>query len=342
MLLWLDGFETYKTSGALTSTLLTRRYSFVDYATYYSITAGRIVGYALKGTWHGFCYLTTPYLTTDDTLIVGLAYKSDSIPGQSSLLILYDGSQVGVNLTITTAGEVEVYRNTTLLQATSGLGLVAGQWYYIEFKVKCNSSTGTYEVRIDNTPVLSGTGVNTKAGTHDYHDRVSLRCPTDASYFDDMWICDSTGIYNNDFLGNCKVVAISPDGDDSVNWSTVYPALSSHYADLDDGATSDDDTTYVEDATTGHRDLFTYSSVPSTLTQVLGLAVYNTCRVTDANAAILKTVISSNGDEVVSDGDNISSTSYIITNYISEIDPDTSGPYDVDTINNVKFGIEVG
>jgi hypothetical protein len=344
-LLWLDGFETYKTSGALTDTLLLRRYGAISvgYGSYYTIATGRVTGYAVKSTtYHG--YFRTPALTTNDTLICGFAYKSDDIvtSNTSALLILYDGSQVGINLRITSAGEIQIYKDSTLVATTTGLDLKLSRWYFIELKVKCNSSTGTYEVRVDGVNVLSATGVNTKAGANNYHDKVLFGSPTSNCYLDDVWICDSSGTYNNDFLGNNKIVAIKPEGDDSVNWSTVYPALSNHYADVDDGATSDDDTTYVEDATTGHRDLFTYTALPSALTQVLGLAVYNTCKVTDANSVVLKSVISSNGDEVVSGGDTISSTSYLVTNYISEIDPDTSAPYDIATIEAVKFGIEIG
>jgi hypothetical protein len=343
-LLWIDGFEGYLTTGSLTAALIGRRYPSSSQPTQMSIQSGRIAGYSLQMAGNlSAMSINSPALTTDATLIIGVAVKPASFPlTDLAIISFYDVSTLGVNLRLSSGGELSIYRGTTLLATTTTLSLSNNAWYYIEMKVVCGAS-GSYEVRVDNTVVLTDASENTKAGTHDYHDRFILQTVTNiTTTFDDMYVCDGSGGINDDFLGNCKVVAINPDNDSSVNWSTVYPALSDHYADVDDGATADDDTTYVEDATTGHRDLFTYAAVSGTLTSIYGLAVYNTCRVTDANSVDIKTVVSNNGSETVSTAQTISSTSYLTTNFICQLDPDTNGVWDIDTINDVEYGFEVG
>lgn len=158
--------------------------------------------------------------------------------------------------------------------------------------------------------------------------------------FDDYYICDGSGALNNTFLGPCRTLASNPNGDNSVNWSTVYPADGVHYTKEDDGATADDDTTYVEDATTGHRDLFDYAAV-TVLTSIHGVAINTTCKVTDVNAVDLKTVAVSGANEVTAT-QTISATDYTTVSHISETDPNTSAAWDVTALDAAQFGFEVG
>jgi hypothetical protein len=302
--------------------------------------AGRVAGLSVDLTT-GVGYLGTHPLTTDDTLIVGIAFRLATLPAAHKPVIeLYDGTTLGMSVHVDPAGSLSVYKATTLVATTSTVSLSATTWYYLEFKVKC-SATGTYEVKLDNVSVASNGSYNTKAGTNNYHDRVMIQnAGGSESWLDDYYICDSTGSLNNDFLGPCRVVAINPSADDAVNWSTVYPALSDHYADVDDGATCDDDTTYVEDNTTGHRDLFDYANA-TIVTSIYGLSINTTCRVTDANSVDLKTVVVSGANESTTT-DAISSTDYLTKSVISETDPNTSSAWDVSNINSAFFGIEVG
>jgi hypothetical protein len=338
MLKWIEGFEDYST-GAVSYATMLRRYALVNTSDWYAqIVAGRVAGYAIR-LYAGNGWIQSGAITADATITVGFAFQPQTL-GNYVICDLYDGATRGMNLRLTAAGELAVYRGTTLLETTSGLGLSQLAWYYIEFQVVCNTSTGSYEVRVNTVDVASDSGLDTKEGSNDYHDRFRITAAPD-SYFDDLYVCDGSGSLNNDFLGPCRVVQCLPTGDSSVNWSTVYPGSTDHYADVDDGAVSDDDTTYVEDDTTGHRDLFTYANT-SVLSTVFGVAINTTCRVTDVNSVDLKTVISSNGTVATSNAETISNTSYSIHSYISETDPETSNGWHLDDLSAALFGIEVG
>ncbi len=345
MLIWIDGFEGYKTAGYFSNdALLTRRYAAAGGAiTYVSINPGRVTGLSLGFGWEGNNWIQTPSLTTNATLLIGAAFKTTTTFSSytTALFAFYDGALMGMNLRLTPAGELAVYYFTTLLKTSTGAGLVLNQWSYIEFKVVCNSTTGSYDVRVDGVSVLSDSGINTQIGSNVYYDSIRLNATTSYMSLDDLYICDGSGGSHTNFLGPCRTLVSNPDGDNSVNWSTVYPALTDHYADVDDGTIADDDATYVEDNTTGHRDLFDYASI-STLTDIFGVAIHTTCKVTDVIPVDIKTVIESNGDEEISAALTMSSTDYRTISYISETDPHTSLAWDVTNLNDAHFGFEVG
>ena len=137
-LLWIDGFELYANSiGANISSLLGRRYSTVSG----TVTSG-------QGPYGGYCAtctsaasFQTPSLTTNATMVVGVGCKTCvGLPSNTSLFQFYDNATLGIDVQWNPlTGEIAVYRNTTLLGTTSGAGVVAGAWYYIEVKVYCHA-----------------------------------------------------------------------------------------------------------------------------------------------------------------------------------------------------------
>jgi hypothetical protein len=338
MLLWIDGFEGYAGLSAYTTVAeFNTRYPILNIVDS-RIRAGRVTGLCLElQPGH---YLQTPALTTDDTLIFGGGFNIDAPPGiPSTLISFYDGVTPGLNLKINVANQLCLYKDSTLI-ATSVNSLAQGVWYYLEIKIVAGA-TGTYDVYLDKTNIFTSASYDTRPGANDYNDRLKLQSCGRYLKWDDIYICDSTGAINNDILNPCRVLTASPDGDNSVNWSTVYPANSDHYADVDDPALWDEDTTYVEDATTGHKDLYDYAAV-TVFTEIFGVAINTVCRVTDANSVDLKTVIESGGTDQTLATDTISSTTYSIISNISETDPNTSAAWDVTDLNAAHFGIEVG
>jgi len=339
-LIWIDGFEGYTTVGSLSDALVARRYAYTTGLNLATIVAGRLSAYAIRLGSTGA--IATPSLTTDDTLIIGASIYIGSMSTVfGPTIALYDGGTLGISLRLTTGGGVAVYKDTTLLATSSNI-LGVNRWYFLELKVTCAVS-GMYEVRLNGQSILSDSGLDTKAGAHDYYDIVRLSTHISSSTsitIDDLYICDSTGSNNNDFLGPCRVAVLNPTSDSAVNWSTVYPALTDHYADVDDGAAADD-TTYVEDATTGHRDLFEYEDL-ATLTSINGISINTTCRVTDVTPIDLKTVAQSNSTDDTFTPQSISSTSYVTVAQISVLDPNTNDVWVVSDLNSALFGFEVG
>lgn len=341
MLLWIDGFEGYGLAGNISPTsALGRRYAVAN-ATAATIVAGRTGGLALSTNHAGFS-AKTPALTTQDTIIVGLAVKPTTTSYNGAFIELYDDATIGVNLWWDRAtGELKVYRNTTLLGTTVGAGVTYNTWAYLELKVKCHATAGTVEVRVSGVTKLSLTNVNTKNGTHTYHNIVNL--PSSVGWmpmFDDFWICDNSGTSNNDFLGNMKVVAIFPDAaGDAAEWTGSGAA--DHYTYVDEAA-ANDDTDYVESATTGAAELYGYQSPAAIGGVVAGVQINTDCRNTDATAFSLKTLAKSGETLSENAGQAVGSTDWVTRTRVVEIDPATGLPWTAEGLAGAQFGVKVG
>ncbi len=340
-LLWIEGFEGFGTSAGSTPSptgVVARKYSLIAFESTMDTEAGRFSGYSLEANSNG-TYIRAEALTTDDTLTVGVAVRFLTI-FDTKFLTFYDGAQAGMNVRITSAGEIAVYRNNTLLNTTSGLGLNQTTWYYIEFQVVCHDSTGSYEVRVAQVNVLSASGVVTKEGSNNYHSTFLLgKSGAATPQFDDFYCLDSSGSDNNDFLGNCKVVRIDPDGDDTANWTTSTPS-GNHFENVDE-TILDDDTSYVEEPTVNVTDLYDYGSVPN-LGTIYGLQVNTECRETDATTFSLIMPIESGGSQYDDSSQIVGTSSYTTMIRVTDNDPDTGNLWTEGGINAAKFGVKVG
>jgi hypothetical protein len=340
-LLWIEGFEGFGTSVGNTPSptgIIGRKYT-VDDESSWDIETGRLGGYCIQID-SADTYMQSSALTTNATLVIGFAIKFKALAGANEFLNLYDGSTLGINLRMQSSGEIAIYRGSSLLDTTSGLGMVANSWYYLELKVLCNDTTGTYELRIGGVDVLSDTGVDTKAGTHTYHDRFRLNNSESSAYspsFDDLYCLDGSGSSNNDFLGNMRVIAIRPDGDNTQAWTRSTGA--ENY-DLVNENICDDDTSYVESAVSATKDLYTYGAVASLADSIKGIQINTVCRETDANSFSLVTVAKLSTTESNSAAAAIGTTDYVTKTRLMETDPDGNA-WTISNIDAAQFGIKV-
>jgi hypothetical protein len=341
-LLWIEGFEGFGTSvgnapsptGIVEQKWTTSTESLMD------IETGRLGGYSLQFTGAATSLIKSG-LTTNATMIVGMAVKFLVITDTYPFLRFLDGATSGCGVYVTPLGELAVKRGTTSLGITSGLGIVTDTWYYIEFKVVCNDTTGSFELRVGGVSVLDDSGIDTKAGTHTYHDGVQLRIVEGAgedTWFDDFYCLDGSGATNNDFLGNMRVIAIRPDGDTAANGFTRSGGAENY--DLVNEAPCDDDTSYVESGTSTTKDLYTYDAVSGLGDSIKGIQINTVCRETDANSFSLVTVAKLGTTESNSAAAVIGTTDYVTKTRLMETDPDGNA-WTISNVDATQFGIKV-
>jgi hypothetical protein len=343
MLLWIEGYEGFGTTiGAAPSpaNVVARKYSSVVSESGMHIHAGRLSGYSIELNSTG-ALIRSLALTTNSTMIAGVAVNFGFALALCRFLSFYDGVTLGMNVQLTAAGELAVYRGATLLGTTSGLGLVLGLWYYVEFKVVCDDTTGSYELRVGEVNVLSASGIDTKIGSNAYHTAFQVeRSAAVTVLLDDVYCLDGSGSVNNDFLGNSRVSAIYPNGDTaSKDWNRSAGA--DNYA-LVDEAIVNDDTDYVESGDTGDKDLYDYGAVSGVTVAVRGLQINTMCRETDVTPFNLITIAKAGTTESDDAGQAIGTTSYVSKRRVVELDPDTGVAWTVSGINAAQFGIKVG
>jgi hypothetical protein len=343
-LLWIEGFEGFGTTLSAEPDpvgIVERKYSTdTGTSSNWYITTGRLGGYSLYMRYTA-AYMQSPSLTVNATMVVGFAVKFKAL-GTNTFLSLYDGTTQGMNLRLTAGGEVAIYRGGTLLETTSGLGLSAGAWYYMEFKVLCaNSPGGTYELRVGGVDVASDSGLDTQAGSNAYHDRFRLSNSASSAYtasFDDFYCLDGSGATNNDFLGNMRVIAIRPDADTAANAWTRSSGAENY--DLVNEDICDDDTGYVESAVSTTTDLYDYDAVASIADNIKGIQINTVCRETDANSFSLVTVSKLGATQSNGAAAAIGTTNYITKTRLMETDP-AGNAWTITNIDAAQFGIKV-
>ncbi len=335
-LLWVDGFESYGTSNgsAPSPTGIVGRQYTVGNESSMDIEEGRLgSGHSLEiGTTSS--YIQTPTLTTNATIIIGFALKRG---GGTDIMFLRNGASEGMGLSYLGGGKIGVYRSSTLLEVVD-FQFNFNTWYWIEFKVLCNDTTGTYELRVGETVVASDTGVDTKTGSNDYHDSVRLGGSI-INTFDDFYVCDGAGAVNNDFLGNVQVTTLFPSG---AGFTTNFtPSAGANYTCVDEQLINED-TDYVESSTAAHKDTYAYDNVGAGLSNIKGLQIDTLCRETDVTSYSLKTPIRSNATDYDDSAQAIGTTDYVFKRRIAELDPNTSAAWLEAAVNAAEFGIKVG
>ncbi len=350
-LLWIDGFDSFGTStGAAPSPtgVVGRKYTAAQEASM-KVQAGRFIGQSLQLTSSSSIVVTKTGLTTNATVVAGFAVKFTNLPGGlCGFFAFMDGSSRGVYLVATPDGEIAVCKGSTAteLGRTSGLGLVAGSWYWIQCKTYVHVSAGTVELKLGTTTVLSLTGKNTKT-THDYHDgfrllRDNSNVPVLDPYFDDLYFLDASGSANTNFLGNMKVTTIRPNGDTAdVDWTPSTGVT--HYDLVDEEVfvstpTSDGD--YVESAVSTDKDLYDYSALVGISSGIAGAMVSTDCRETDATSFSLKTVCKSGSTESADSGQAVGTQTLTTKCRVVESNP-AGGAWDATSLDAALFGIEV-
>jgi hypothetical protein len=161
-----------------------------------------------------------------------------------------------------------------------------------------------------------------------------------SSILDDFYVCDGTGATNNNFLGPVTVRTLFPDGDDTAKFSVTGNAnYSTHYEQLNDNHESHPTTDYVEDGTTGNRDIYTLDNSVDNFDTIYGVIGWGYTKYIDS-AINYRLVASSNGTE--NESSNITALSdWHYDRHVLETNPDTSNAWTDSTINAFKFGFEV-
>lgn len=341
-LLWIEGFEGFDNGVGSAPVGVEHRYTDLNRMGLVDIDNGRVSGRSMKmNTTSAPRFRTTVLGSLITTMIVGFAFRGDTWRSNKFIEFTEDDASVGLNLRMTAGGDIEIRRNNTLLE-TATAGLTTGDWYYIEFKYTIDGSSGSYELRVNESTIASDSGIDTLEGATAGIRQVGYFGSTvsaDAWTFDDMYIVDTTGSTNNDFVGNTRVVTLFPEsaGDDT-QWT---PDAGNNFERVDEAA-PDDDSSYVESSTTGQRDLYNYPALPTDTDTIQGVQVATIGRETDVTDFTLITPVKSGGTLYKDAAQAVGGTSYEDLRRVLEVDPDTSVAWTKSGVDSAQFGIEVG
>jgi hypothetical protein len=287
-------------------------------------------------------------LDSQGTWIFGFAYKRPdfTITSQGIVAQMLDAGTVQVSLLLNVDGRLSVWRGTATAQlATTTLPVIkAGVWHYIEWKVTIHNTTGAVEVRVDGVSVCSASSQNTRASTNNSANQLRLGggsvvtgAATNLDY-DDVYMCDSSGSLNNDFLGDIRVDAMLPNGEGS-NSQWTCSTGSTHYQLVDESAPNDD-TDYLSTAGASNRDSHAMANLPTMTSPVIkGVMQSISAKKDDAGSRNIKSLCKSGATTSTGTSQALPS-SYAYLTQIWETDPNTAAAWTEANLNAAEFGVE--
>lgn len=349
-LLFMDGFDTGDYA---------QRWSVaVSNSTYPSainLVTGRF-GYgqaiSIEGGHSNFTGgIARSFLSSTATIRVGVAVKMTEAPSEEFPLIMIPalaGSFGNMFIKVTVAGGLaavlqsstydmwQIVTGTTTL-AVASEGLSVNQWAYLEVEYLPATSTGRVIVRKNGIVVLDYTGTTRSSTSVTKPDMVVLIggfSPAPTMHFDDFYITDTSGSYNNTFKGDIEVRALAPNGNGNYSQFVGSDGNSTDNYDLINDTTYTD---YVESSTVGQKDSYQ-------LENLTGMNVH-------AVQSVVRGAQASGGMAAIRPFVRIGTTDYpggtqylgqqnVATN-IFEANPATSTTWTANDINNAEVGVEV-
>jgi hypothetical protein len=274
-------------------------------------------------------------------LVVGFAFYSET-PFQygRTLSLNNSGNGKNVNVYISSVGELGVnVRNSVTYW--SGVFIEFYKWYYIELKAKFHRTTGYFILRLNGVKIKEEYNINTVYNSSNPDCRIiEFNAVAFTSfYYDDVYICDTTGTKNNDFLGDVKVVTVFPTRDGTYNDFSVVGA-SDRY-DAVNETNPNNNTDYVTASGIGNMQTFGFTA-PTISGSVLGLKAQYMMRKDDAGDRFVKLVGLFNSNLYESSSYSLT-TDYSVLPYetIHETRIGSSEDWSISDINNVEFGVKV-
>lgn len=285
-----------------------------------------------------------PLTTPAATIGVAVRLYMSSLPygnGRSPVISFRDVSNNTLfAMRVLSTGAIELRSvdssGGTLYGATTQPVLTAHAWSHIEIKGKSNASTGTIEVRVNGASVISLTGLNTGGaniaqifiGNYD----VAAAIPADQYYFKDFILWDTTGSFNNDFLGTVQCLDTLTDGDSSLTWT---PNSGTTGWNILNHVPPQDDTSYIA-AASNLTNTFTLVNLPATVSSVRGNVLKMRARKIDGGDGNIQAGLKSGASTSLGANRPIT-TAYTYWYDINETDPATGAAWTPTAFNAAIF-----
>lgn len=341
-LIFIDGFDHYD------STVIDKKWSYNNNGWQISAAAGRRGGGALysSGGNHQMIKYFPPF--SNDSLVMGFAMKKATNGGVTELVKFGDDAgKTQASIRTNASNGFGFYRggdleSPVLLASSSNNVMSNNGWYYLEIKVQIANSISADSciLRVNGTDVINlSAGTDTQSQTASTLSRISLfSISAGAIYIDDLYVCDTTGSTNKDFLGDCRIDTLFPNNDGAYTNGTPSTG-STHYTLVDESVPNTSD--YVSLSNVGDKDSYAFTDLPSVSSNTIyGVQVNSYWQKSDSGARSAAALAKS-GSTVLDGSSVVLSSGYTFSTQVYETDPDTSAAWTKNGVNSAEFGVKV-
>lgn len=314
-----------------------------------SIAAVLTSGSRLPGGAYGYGTPLIKSFTASTMVVMGFGANPSDSTSDRAFVSFYGDDGATEHITVlrnpsTERIEIRLGSSTGTLLATSTEIVRMEKWSYIEMSVSISSTVGEVHVRLNGAPTdaVNFTGNTKNGGTNDTIDKIVGifdKSYGNAFYLCDMYLLNDSGSTNNTFLGDVGVRPLRPNGNGNSSQLTGSDADQvDNYLLVDEIPHSGSD--YAGSATSGDKDTYTMSDLPTNTSIVHGVRVRGAMYKGDAGYAQSRLIIRSGGTDYASDTLTLS-TSTASSSKLYEQDPATAAAWTVSGVNSAEAGMEV-
>lgn len=295
----------------------------------------------------GYAFSTNPnHLTragfNANPMIVGFAWRQGTT-AIANLLRFFQGATEHVRIAYS-GSNLAVSRAGTLLDVGSHV-FAANVWNYVEVKAYVHDTLGYVEMRVNGIVDVLVENVDTRnAGTQGiteirFGPQGGSTTGADRGSMDDLYVLDDTGPAPwNDFLGDCRVQVLRPNG--AGDKAEFTPLAGTNWQAVDETTVGGDgDTTYVAGNTPGMTDLYALGDLAGGR-DIAAVQVHTRMRKDDAGSRVARRVFKIDGTEYEG-ADFAPGDSYAPRWEQVVLNPATGLQWTVAELNALQLGVKV-
>jgi hypothetical protein len=317
---------------------------------------GRSGGASLRSTTQNSGLIKT--LDNQQTWGVAFAVRMAGFGNPMGILLITDAGTPQIGLISNLDGSISVHRSPQFnspgtVLATSSKAMRLNTWVHIEFKVKIDPSTGTYELRFDGVPIIGPiTSANTRGTSNSTANGIVIGLINNSSMvpdnrqidYDDIIVWDGTttdaqgNADVHDFIGDTGLAVSRPSGAGTT--TNFTPDSGSNYARVNE-TTPDGDTSYVESSTVTNIDTYAMDDLPSGASAVKFVGGMHYAKKTDVGARGIKAELRTSSTNYSHATELALSNSYQYYQSFWGQNPNTTAAWSVSEVNAIESGQNV-
>lgn len=288
--------------------------------------------------------LVMPSSQAGKTLVIGMRFRTPAASAGAELIDVMSWHTSGtfenphIRILYNTSGQLQIRRGANTVLETSAVVLsFDNSWYHLEAKIYFHESSGSYDIKLDGVSIMDDTGVDTlNAGDAnvDY-----IRYKNGYERIDDLYVLNTDGSINNDFLGiNTRIQALFPDADGTYGeWSPS--SGSDHYALVDENPETLSD--YNASDTVNKRDTYDFPNISVTSVYAVKAEANMMTSAVGVRDVRLKCISGVTTDDGPTEAVSYDPSMEQIVENIWEADPNTGAAWTLANFNAAEFGLEV-
>jgi hypothetical protein len=333
-LLFSDGFDSYAATADLTN-----KWSAAGSSWTWVSNAGRNGGGAAQSTGTAGTVLRSQSIFSGSAVVGILGWiKISAAPAALTVLIQLKstvGASIG-SLRVNTSGNLAFYGTSNNLKFTGNVNVCNGGWHWFEwYTTQTSSNSGVQKLFVDTVTEFNSTSSSDTTATPD---RIEINSfATVIETVDDLIVIDDQGaapLVSSMPFGMREITTLRPSADGTVQFTR--DSGSTNFSRINE-VNADGDTSYVQDGTSGHQDLYDFDNLtfsPASITAVMSNAY-----VENPNPGIMSWRQVAKSVAATTNGSTITAPpNYQIKQQSFPLDPNTSAAWTPANLNAAQFG----